>query len=120
MDVKLNTKVMDPVQLSDGRQEISLSGGSKLVVDMYIPTYGVQPNSAYVPAQFLDDRGFVKVDEYLHVKDAEGVYAIGDVSNADPPQFYFVDKQAGHIAKNMILTLSNKLPIPYKIATSGM
>jgi apoptosis-inducing factor 2 len=106
--------------LPDGRQELTLSGGDKLVVDMYIPTFGVQPNSSYVPTKFLDTNGFVKVDEYLSVKGTEGIFAIGDISNAEPPQFWFVEKQSTYIAKNVILTLSGKPPIPYNVATSGM
>jgi NADH dehydrogenase FAD-containing subunit len=117
--VKLNAKVKNTVQLPDGAQEITLFGGEKLVADMVISTYGVLPNSSFVPAQFLNDNGFIKVDEYFHVKDAEGVFAIGDVSDAEPPQFIFVDRQSTHIAKNIVLNLRGMVPQPYKVATSG-
>lgn len=120
VDLKLSTRVQSPVQLHNGRQELTLSSGDKLVVELYIPTFGIQPNSSYIPTKFLDTNGFVKVNDYLGVDGAEGVFAIGDISNAEPLQFYFVDKQTSYLAGNMALILSGKPPHPYKIATSGM
>ncbi|PSE86145.1 hypothetical protein C7G75_19505, partial [Acinetobacter nosocomialis] len=102
VDVRVNTKAKDPVTLPDGKKELTLSGGEKLVVDLYIPTFGVLPNSSFVPSQYLDSNGFVQVDQYFQVKGAEGVFAIGDVSDSEAPQFWFVEKQSVHIAKNLI------------------
>lgn len=120
VEIKTDSKVNTPVPLADGRQELTLSGASKLAVDLYIPTFGVEPNSSYVPDKFLDDKGFVIIDEYFKVKGTENIFALGDVSNVEPPQFFFVDKQTVHLAKNFILILSGKPQIPYKAATSGM
>ncbi|KAI8625188.1 hypothetical protein F5Y19DRAFT_274788 [Xylariaceae sp. FL1651] len=118
--VRLSTKVQNTAQMADGSQELTLSSGEKLVADMVIPTFGVIPNSSFVPAQFLNANGFVKVDEYLRVKGAENVFAIGDVSDAEPPQFIYVDKQSAHTAKNIVLVLRGMALLPYKVATSGM
>lgn len=120
VDVRLNTKAKDPVTLPDGKQELTLSGGEKIVVDLYVPTFGVLPNSSFVPSQYLDPQGFVQVDQYLQAKGAEGVFAIGDVNNSEAPQFWFVEKQSVHIAKNLILSLSGKAPVPYKASATGM
>lgn len=120
VDVRLNTKAKDPVTLPGGKQEVTLSGGEKIVVDLYVPTFGVLPNSSFVPSQYLDPQGFVQVDQYLQVKGAEGVFAIGDVNNSEAPQFWFVEKQSVHIAKNLILSLSGKAPAPYKASATGM
>jgi hypothetical protein len=119
VDSRLNTKVTDEQGLPDGRHEITFSSGDKIVVDMCIPAFGVKPNSSFIPAKFLDAGGFVKVDEFFAVKGAEGVFAVGDVSNAEPPQFWFVEQQTKHIAKNVVLTLSDKSPLPYKPSSSG-
>ena len=91
-----------------------------MVADMCISPYGVQPNYSYVPAKSLDTNGFVKVNEYFAVKGAERIFAMGDVSNAESPQFWFVEKLSTHVAKNMILTLSDKSQLPCKVATGGM
>ncbi|KAH9904156.1 hypothetical protein F4778DRAFT_734218 [Xylariomycetidae sp. FL2044] len=132
--IKLNTKVGPTSQqlLPDGRHELvplSAGGGEKkIVVDLVIPTFGVKPNSAFIPSGFLDAAGFVKVDDYLRVVQgaagagagAEGVFAIGDVNNVEPPQFMFAEKQSTYMAKNVVLMLSEKLPVPYQVATKNM
>jgi NADH dehydrogenase FAD-containing subunit len=74
---------------SDGTKQswtISLDNGDKLSADLYIPTTGVLPNSSFVPAQFLDKDGWVKVDKELRVQGDDGkaslpIYAAGDITN---------------------------------------
>jgi NADH dehydrogenase FAD-containing subunit len=78
--IKTSTKVMGSAKMPDGRTELTLSGGEKVIADLYIPTMGVIPNSAYVPGTFVNNSGFVKVDEFLRVKGATDVWALGDVS----------------------------------------
>jgi NADH dehydrogenase FAD-containing subunit len=119
VEIKLNTKVDGSVQAGDGRQTLTLSGGNTLTTDLYIPTFGVIPNSSYIPEKYLNANGFVVVDDYLKVKGLENVWAIGDISSHEPPQFLFADKQAGHLAKNILLILSNKAPLPYKDGIRG-
>ncbi|KAI1109030.1 hypothetical protein F5Y14DRAFT_456428 [Nemania sp. NC0429] len=120
VNVRLNTKVEDTIVSAGGAQELTLSGGEKLITDLVIPTYGVTPNSSFIPAKFLDPKGFVNVDEYFRVKGAEGVFAIGDVANIDGPQLLYVEKHADHMAKNLILALKNTSLLPYKAATGAM
>ena len=45
---------------------------------------GMRPHSNFLPAEALDDSGFVKVDEYLRLPDHENVFAVGDVAASDP------------------------------------
>ncbi|MCJ1400479.1 hypothetical protein MMC11_003685 [Xylographa trunciseda] len=118
VDVKLDTKVMGSVQLPDGRKELTLSSGDKLTTDMYVPTFGLVPNSSYIPTSYLNANGSVMVDEFLRVKGAKDVWAIGDVSDIELPQFITCDRQSTHLAKNMISILSNKPLLPYKVAAS--
>ena len=106
--------------MPNGQHELTLSSGDKLVTDMYIPTFGLVPNSSYVPAKFLNANGSVMVDEYLNVKGAGAVWAIGDVSDVEPSQFIFCDRQSSYLAKNITLVLSNRTSTPYKVATSRM
>jgi hypothetical protein len=95
---------------------------------MYIPTFGLVPNSGYVPAQFVNADGYVTVDEFLNVKskgDGVGaplkdIWALGDVTDLEYAQFISCDKQSAHLAKNVILALradSTRPPLPYKAAT---
>lgn len=46
--------------------------------DLVVPAFGVSPNSSYIhQTNYLDTKGFVKVDENLRV--CENVYAFGDI-----------------------------------------
>lgn len=42
------------------------------------------PHSAFLPADVLDDRGFVRVNEHLQVLGLANVFAVGDVAASDP------------------------------------
>lgn len=44
----------------------------------------VRPNTSFLPAEVLDDDGFVRVDTDLRVAGTTGVFAIGDVAATDP------------------------------------
>jgi len=43
----------------------------------------VTPNSGFIPAELLDDHGFVKVDEYLRAAGRAEVFALGDIAASD-------------------------------------
>jgi NADH dehydrogenase FAD-containing subunit len=45
---------------------------------------GARPHSAFLPAEILDDDGFVRVDEHLRVVGHPNVFAVGDVAASDP------------------------------------
>lgn len=44
----------------------------------------VRPNTGFLPAELLDERGFVRVDEHLRVPGFPNVFAVGDVAASDP------------------------------------
>ncbi|OKL59608.1 hypothetical protein UA08_05213 [Talaromyces atroroseus] len=119
VEVKLETRVTTSTRTTrngSDQVELSLSDGSKLTADLYIPTYGLVPNSSYIPGKYLNADGLVKVDEYFQVKGLENqhVWAIGDISDLESPQVLPADRQSIHLAKNIALILSNKPPVPYK------
>lgn len=87
---------------------------------MYIPTFGLIPNSSFIPSKYLNSKGYIKVDEYLQVKGTKDIYAIGDVSDIELEQFIVTDKQSTALSKNLITILSNKIPVPYKVAGTRM
>jgi NADH dehydrogenase FAD-containing subunit len=63
---------------------VTLDNGKKLSADVYIPTTGAIPNSSFIPAEFLDSNGWVKVDKELRVQSSSGsalpIYAVGDIN----------------------------------------
>lgn len=119
VDIKLQTKVKGSATTSDGRQELVLSGGVRLIADLYLPTFGLTPNSSYLPAKFVNAEEYVIVDEYLKLKGAEDIWAIGDVSEVDPPQFLFSDYQSVYTTKSIVSLLNNKAITPYKASKTS-
>lgn len=120
VEIKLQTKVKEIRELSDGVQELALSDGSKVAADLYIPTFGLTPNTSYIPAKFLNDKGEVKVDKYMRVKGADGVFALGDVTDLEGAQLVICDRQSTYLAKALTAVLSNKAPSPYKPLSGRM
>ena len=120
VNTKLGTKVNASHELSDHGQEVSLSDGDIIKADLYIPTFGLIPNSSYMPAQYLNAKDFVMVDESLKVVGANDIWAIGDVSDVEAAQFISCDRQSVYLAKALTLALSNKATLPYKVASSRM
>ena len=66
-----------PVSFSTGQEPFE--------ADLVLWAIGaVQPNTAFLPAELLDEQGFVRVDPELHVPGRPEVFAIGDVAATDP------------------------------------
>ncbi|BBH18610.1 pyridine nucleotide-disulfide oxidoreductase [Nocardioides baekrokdamisoli] len=67
----------EPVEWATGQQSAT--------ADVVLWTIGrVTPNTGWLPAEALDDHGFVVTDEFLRVPGIPGAYAIGDVAATDP------------------------------------
>ncbi|MFL6090251.1 MAG: FAD-dependent oxidoreductase [Aeromicrobium sp.] len=65
----------------------------------------VRPNTDWLPAEFLDEQGFVRVDEHLRVAGRPGVYAIGDVAATDPLRNSARSRADGLLAHNVLAGL---------------
>lgn len=124
--VKLHVKIVKSTTVSEanttaeGKTELILSNGEKKVVDLYLPTIGVIPNSEYVPKALLDEKGAVVVDSYLRVKNAENIWAAGDIIDIEASQLVNTQKQAAALAKSLDLVLKGKQPVAYKYGGSPM
>lgn len=138
-----NTSTDDDKPHQQQQLTLTLSDNTTLLTHMYIPTFGLVPNSGYIPARFLNPGGFVLVDEFLNIRgsmdtdDAEpalvlkDVWALGDVADVEYAQFISCDKQSAHLAKNILLALradaandsggsSRAALVPYKPTTKRM
>ncbi|TEY71788.1 hypothetical protein BOTCAL_0086g00060 [Botryotinia calthae] len=118
--IKISTKVSGTAKTPDGKTEITLSNGKKIITDLYIPTMGLIPNSSFIPEKYLNPAGFAIVDQFLRLKGAENVWVVGDVSAVERPQYVNTDKQSTHVAKNIALILKNSEPLGYKVADKNM
>ncbi|KAK4551347.1 hypothetical protein LTR86_011222 [Recurvomyces mirabilis] len=114
IDIKLSTKVISTSRTSTGQNEVVCSDGGKILADLYVPTFGVVPNSSYIPRELLTATGYVIVDEYLKVKGVKDVWAIGDVADVEWAQWIYMNNQATHVAKNIVAALNERSPTPYK------
>jgi NADH dehydrogenase FAD-containing subunit len=119
VDVRFKTRVLDVIILPNGQTEVTPSAGSKLIADLYVPTYGLVPNSSYVPSKFLTSKGSVIVDEYLKANGVEDVWALGDVADVEWKQFASTDKQSSYVSKSIASILSNKTPTPYTVTPAS-
>jgi apoptosis-inducing factor 2 len=71
-------------ELTDGPVSFS-TGQDPVDVDVVLWAIGaVTPNTAFLPPEVLDEKGFVLVDDELHVAGHPEVFAIGDVAATDP------------------------------------
>lgn len=121
------TKVVQSTQDAPSKKwTITLSNGETLTADAYVAAIGVIPNNEYIPASFLNDEGFVRVDDQFRVltsspsssdkAPAEGIYAIGDITQHSYRVVSRIEKQTKAIVANLkadILGGSNKRATGY-------
>ncbi|OQE23778.1 hypothetical protein PENSTE_c008G06912 [Penicillium steckii] len=87
---------------------VSLSNGEKISADLYLPTTGSLPNNSFIPKQFLDEDGWVKVDKELRVPSAEGIYAVGDITNNSMRLAFKTGEQAKIAGNNLKADIAGK------------
>ncbi|KAI0160992.1 FAD/NAD(P)-binding domain-containing protein [Hypoxylon sp. FL1284] len=114
VSIRKSARVQGTQALPDGKTEVLLQGGDKVVTDLYLPTMGMAANSEYLPAELLTDRKFVDIDEFYRAKAAKDVWAAGDIVWKPRGSFVLTDKQAAGVAKNIDLALKGKPPVVVK------
>ena len=83
-----------PVQWSTGQPPAS--------ADALLRAIGrVRPNTDWLPAELLDDNGFVRVTPELRVPGHPGLFAIGDVAATDPLRSSARNRADGLLAHNV-------------------
>lgn len=84
---------------------LATEDGRELVADIWFRAFGVRPHSEYLDGGSLsdsrDERGYVRVDEHLRVVGEPGVFALGDVADADRDMAGIAGIQAGVVAGNV-------------------
>jgi apoptosis-inducing factor 2 len=84
----------EPVQWSTGQSPAS--------ADAVLWAIGrVRPNTGWLPAELLDERGFVRVTPELRVPGHPGVFAVGDVAATDPLRSSARNRADGLLAHNV-------------------
>lgn len=85
VDVIYNAKVsrVDLNTSAESHTNVTLDNGETLHADVYIPATGVTPSTSFLPADLLNERGYVQTNPATLRVDPAGdrVYAIGDVGS---------------------------------------
>ena len=68
----------------------------------------VRPNTDWLPAELLDEHGFVRVTPELRVPDHRGVFAIGDVAATDPLRSSARNRADGLLARNILAEFADR------------
>jgi apoptosis-inducing factor 2 len=91
-----------------GKTVVSLEGGRKLTADLYMPAFGLIPNTKFVDAKYRDERGMMIVDDQFRVKGAENVWAVGDVVSKPRTAYVHLRAQVPGVAKNVEAAVKGK------------
>ncbi len=92
----------DPGQL--GTFTVTTEADVEVTADIWFRCYGVLPNSDYLGAALAPARradGFIEVTPTLQVAGQSTVFAVGDLSTADPKMAGFAGRQAALVADNI-------------------
>jgi NADH dehydrogenase FAD-containing subunit len=72
---------------------------STLQADLLIPTFGLVPNTSFLPPSMLDARGFVKQTTYLRAEGHDDIFVVGDAGNLQTPQAAHTEQQTLHVVR---------------------
>jgi NADH dehydrogenase FAD-containing subunit len=112
VEIIYNTRVTDTRQGKNGRTTVVLAKGDTLEADLYVPAYGVEPNSSWLPSSLLDEKNYLKTSSTLRV-DAAGsrVYAVGDVASCSRNNIFDILSGVTVLAVNMKRDLLSYNPV---------
>jgi NADH dehydrogenase FAD-containing subunit len=77
--------------------------------DLFFYCKGIKPNSEFLQEKFLDERGFVKVNDFLQIDNMKNVFACGDVASLKEEKLaQGAEKQAKIAIKNLKRMLAGR------------
>lgn len=93
--IKTDARVEDTKEVEGGKTEIVLKNGETITADLYLPTMGMAANTEMVDKKYLNEHGYVSVDDFYQVVglENEGVWAAGDVVSKPRAGFMITQKQ---------------------------
>ncbi|OHE91844.1 hypothetical protein CORC01_12852 [Colletotrichum orchidophilum] len=107
LKVKLVTNArVTEADTSGASKTIKLSNGETLTADLYLPLFGVRPNSSFIPEHLLDAQGNLKLKHDLRVEGLTNVWGVGDVGNLETKQLMRAEGQALHLSDNLDAVLT--------------
>ncbi|GIF74922.1 NAD(P)/FAD-dependent oxidoreductase [Asanoa siamensis] len=107
VEVRLNSPVRTlPAAPPTARGDVVVTteSGEELTADVWYQAFGVSPASGFLRgtlAAARRDDGYLRVDAHLRVDGADGVYAVGDLTDADRDGIGTAVAQAELVAANL-------------------
>lgn len=101
----VQTNVMEEEKAA-AQTTLTLSNGSTLVTDLYLPLFGVQVNTSFVPAGLLDSAGNLVLEKTMRVAGTTNVWGIGDVGDLEAKQVTVIDAQVIHLSATLDAVLT--------------
>lgn len=85
MEIVYGAKVTEANDTANNKTEVLLENGKSITCDVYIPAYGVAPNTDWLPEDLKGNKGYVATNTATLRVDKAGprVYAAGDVAGVD-------------------------------------
>ena len=87
---------------------LTLSNGSTLIADVYLPLFGVEVNTSFVPRDLLDSSGNLKLDRAMRAQGTKNIWGIGDVGDMEAKQITVTDAQIIHLSATLDAVLNEK------------
>lgn len=116
VETKLNSKPV--VEKREKNKVILKLNDENIVYDVVYETFGNRFESDFAKKDFINSvnqKNQLIVDDYLKVKDATNIWAIGDINNVDEIKLGFLaTKQAKFVAKNLYKEIKKKKVKKYK------
>lgn len=85
---------------------LTLSNNSTLTADLYLPLFGVQVHTGFVPPTLLDPAGNLALDKTMRVAGTKNIWGIGDVGNLEAKQVTVTDAQIVHLSSALHFVLT--------------
>lgn len=116
------TSVTDGAEGKGKVLEVTKEDGTKETIntDVYIPAFGVVPNSQFAPKDMLDSSGYFKQTNELKVEGYDNIFVVGDAGNLQPATAKTVEEQITHMSKALPAHLAGQKLPPYKVDTKVM
>lgn len=98
------------ITIAHSKPSTSTTATTTLQADLFIPAYGLRPNTAFLPASMLDPRGLVKQTTRLRAQGHDDIFVVGDAGNLEDPQGVHTDAQVTHAVKLLEARLLGRQP----------
>lgn len=107
VEIRSNAKVTRETK-SAGGVDLLLSTGETLTAALHISSWGLSPNTEFLPKELLDANGWVTTDQYLKTPAYGNVWALGDVTHWGNRKITTIDAMHAIVAANLPAVVGGK------------